>query len=170
MSLTRIDPMVAVRRMAVARAVSVTGSLAAYAALVDLMFRETDGSSVYLSATVILTIGAVGLLEPLGGWIADRMDRRAALIGSDAVGALAFVAMAFVDDPGPLLFVAFISALAETPFRAGSVAAVPALVGDDAMLAKANGWIGIGSNIGITVGPALGGLWPGGSAPSPSSC
>ena len=154
-------PMVAIRRLAVARAISTTGSLAAYAALIDLMFRITDGSSVYLAATVMLTIGAVGLLEPFGGWIADRMDRRVALIGSDLAGAVAFVAMAFVGEPGLLLALAFLSAVAETPFRAGSVAAVPALMGDESMLAKANGWIGMGTNIGITVGPALGGLLAG---------
>ena len=151
-------PLVAIRRLATARAISVTGSLAAYAALVDLIFRKTGGSSIYLAATVMLTIGAVGLLEPIGGWVADHLDRRRVLIGSDLAGAVAFVAMAFVADPKPLLVVAFISAVVETPFRAGSVAAVPALVGDDAMLARANGWIGIGTNLGITVGPALGGV------------
>ncbi len=151
-------PEVAIRRLAAARAISVMGSLAAYAALVDLMFRRTGGSSLYLSATVMLTIGASGLLEPFGGWLADKMDRRRALIWSDLAGSLAFVAMAFIQEPATLLVVAFISALAETPFRAGSVAAVPALVGDDAMLAKANGLIGIGTNLGIMVGPAVGGL------------
>jgi MFS family permease len=157
MSEAPTTPMTAVRRLAVARAISVLGSLAAYAALVDLMFRLTDGSSFYLSATILLTIGAVGLLEPLGGWVADRFDRRLTLIWSDLAGALAFLAMAYVDDPGPLLVVAFLSAVVETPFRAGSVAAVPALVGDESLLAKANGWIGMGTNLGITVGPALGG-------------
>jgi MFS family permease len=154
-------PMVAIRRLAVARAISATGSLAAYAALIDLMFDITDGSSVYLSATVMLTIGAGGLLEPLGGWVADRWDRKAVLIWSDLVSTVAFVVMAFVAGPGALLVLAFLSALAETPFRAGSVAAIPALVGDEASLAKANGWIGVGTNIGIMLGPPIGGVLAG---------
>jgi MFS family permease len=152
-------PLVAVRRLALARFISVAGSMAAYTALIDLMYVQTDGSSWVLAATVLLTIGAVGLFEPLGGWVADRMDRKQALIWSDLAGAAAFVAMAFVtDEPALLLFVALISAVVETPFRAGSVAAVPALVGDGSLITKANGWIGVGTNLGLTLGPAAGGL------------
>jgi predicted MFS family arabinose efflux permease len=83
------------------------------------------------------------------------------MIWSDLISTAAFVAMAFAVGPNALLVLAFLSALSETPFRAGSVAAIPALVGDEAMLSKANGWIGIGTNIGIMVGPPIGGLLAG---------
>ena len=151
-------PIVAVRRLAVARCISVAGSMAAYTALIDLVYRRTHGSTLYLSATILLTIGAVGLLEPVGGVLADRFDRKRVLIWSDLVSAALFVLLAFVHAPWQLLAVALLTALAETPFRAGSVASVPNLVGDDDLIAKANGWIGVGSNLGITLGPAAGGV------------
>ncbi|MGZ4148481.1 MAG: MFS transporter [Actinomycetota bacterium] len=151
-------PFVAVRRLAVARCISVAGSMAAYTALIDLVYRRTHGSTVYLSATILLTIGAVGLLEPVGGAVADRFDRKRVLIWSDLVSAALFVVLALVHAPWQLLTVALMTAVAETPFRAGSVAAVPNLVGDDELIARANGWIGVGSNLGIMLGPALGGV------------
>ena len=150
-------PIAAVRRLAVARCISVAGSMAAYTALIDLVYRRTDGSTLYLSATILLTIGAVGLLEPVGGVLADRYDRKLVLIWSDLASGALFIVLALVHSPAMLLLVALLTALAETPFRAGSVAAVPNIVGEDALIAKANGWIGIGSNLGITLGPALGG-------------
>jgi len=132
--------------------------MAAYAALIDLVYRRTNGSTIYLSLTVLLTIGAVGLLASLGGALADRVDRKKVLIGSDLVGALLFLLLAVVGAPWVLLVVAFLTAVAETPFRTGSIAAVPSVVQDERLIAKANGWIGVGANIGITLGPALGGI------------
>jgi predicted MFS family arabinose efflux permease len=154
----RTPPIVAVRRLAVARCISVTGSMAAYAALIDLVYRRTNGSTIYLSLTVLLTIGAVGLLASLGGTLADRADRKRVLIGSDLASALLFLVLAVVGAPWLLLAVAFLTAVAETPFRTGSIAAVPSVVQDERLIAKANGWISVGANIGITLGPALGGI------------
>jgi MFS family permease len=154
----RTPPEVAIRRLAVSRFISVTGSMAAYTALIDLVYVETDGSTLFLSLTILLTIGAVGLFEPLGAIVADRWDRKRALIWSDLVGTSLFALLALTREPAALLTVALLTAVAETPFRAGSVAAIPNLVDDEALIAKANGWVGVGSNLGITVGPALGGV------------
>jgi MFS family permease len=57
----------------------------------------------------------------------------------------------------PLLLLAFLAAVAETPFFPAASAAVPNLVptGD---LAWANSTIAFGSNVGYLVGPALGGV------------
>jgi predicted MFS family arabinose efflux permease len=162
----RTPPEVAIRRLAVARFISVTGSMAAYTALIDLVYRETDGSTLYLSLTILLTIGAAGLFEPVGAVVADHWDRKKALIWSDLIGTSLFALLTLTREPAALLGVALLTAIAETPFRAGSVAAIPNLVDDDRLIAKANGWIGVGSNLGITVGPALGGLlvaWVGAS-------
>lgn len=154
----RTPPEIAIRRLAVSRFVSVTGSMAAYTALIDLVYVETDGSTLFLSLTILLTIGAVGLFEPLGAVVADRWDRKKALIWSDLIGTSLFALLTLTREPVLLLAVALLTAIAETPFRAGSVAAIPNLVDDDRLIAKANGWIGVGSNLGITLGPALGGV------------
>jgi MFS family permease len=154
----RTPPEAAVRRLALSRFISVTGSMAAYTALIDLVYVETDASTMYLSLTILLTIGAVGLFEPLGAVVADRWDRKKALIWSDLIGTSLFALLALTREPAALLAVALLTAIAETPFRAGSVAAIPNLVDDERLIAKANGWVGVGSNLGITLGPALGGV------------
>lgn len=154
----RTPPDVAIRRLAASRFISVAGSMAAYTALIDLVYVETDGSTLFLSLTILLTIGAVGLFEPLGAFVADRWDRKRALIWSDLVGTSLFALLALTREPVVLLGVALLTAIAETPFRAGSVAAIPNMVEDERLIAKANGWVGVGSNLGIAIGPALGGL------------
>lgn len=163
----RTPPEVAIRRLAISRFVSATGSMAAYTALIDLVYVETDASTVFLSLTILLTIGAAGLFEPLGAVVADRWDRKKALIWSDLIGTSLFGLLTLTREPAALLLVALLTAIAETPFRAGSVAAIPNLVDDERLIAKANGWIGVGSNLGITVGPALGGLLVAWLGPSP---
>jgi predicted MFS family arabinose efflux permease len=154
----RTPPRVAVRRLAIARFISTFGSMAAYTALIDLIWRKTDGSTVLLSVTILLTMGAQGLFGPIGGGIADRWDRKRVLIASDVAGAALFVALAFVHVPWAIMLVALLTSIARTPFRAGSVAAIPNLVEDETLIAKANGWMSIGANLGITVGPAVGGI------------
>jgi predicted MFS family arabinose efflux permease len=151
-------PNVAIRRLAVARFISVGGSMAAYTALIDLVFRRTDGSTVALSLAVLLTMGAVGLFGPVGGAIADRWDRRRAMIASDLAGGALFVALALAGPVWLVLAVAFLTAVAATPFRAGSTAAIPNLVQDRALITRANGRLAVGSNLGITLGPAIGGV------------
>jgi predicted MFS family arabinose efflux permease len=64
--------------------------------------------------------------------------------------------MAFVHEPVWLLVVAFLSALAESPFLAASAAAIPNLVDED-RVAWANGLLGVGRNVGILIGPLIGG-------------
>jgi predicted MFS family arabinose efflux permease len=150
--------MAAIRRLAIARFISVVGSLAAYTALIDLVFRRTNGSPIALSITILLTIGATGIFGPFGGLLADRWDRKLAMIASDLAGAALFAVMAFVGPIEATVAVALLTAIASTPFRAGSTAAVPNLVDDDALVAKANSWLGIGANFGIVFGPAIGGV------------
>ena len=154
----RTPPNVAIRRLAVARFISVGGSMAAYTALIDLVFRRTHGSTAILSLTVLLTMGAAGLFGPIGGVVADRWDRRRAMIGSDLVSGALFVVLAFVGPMWLILTVAFLTAVAATPFRAGSTAAIPNLVQDEALIARANGHLWIGTTLGITLGPAIGGV------------
>ena len=135
--------------------------MAAYTALIDLVFRRTHGSAAILSLTVILTMGAVGVFGPIGGVVADRWDRRRAMIASDLVGGALFLALAFVGPVWLLLTVALLTAAAAAPFGAGSTAAIPNLVQDESMIARANARLWIGTTLGITLGPAIGGALAG---------
>jgi len=157
----RTPPNVAIFRLAVARFISVGGSMAAYTALIDLVFRRTHGSTVALSLTVLLTMGAVGIFGPIGGVIADRWDRKRAMIASDVLGGAFFLVLAFVGPVWLILTVGLLTAAAAAPFGAGSTAAIPNLVGDEALLARANARLGVGTTLGITLGPAIGGVLAG---------
>ena len=148
-------PRSAVRRLAVARLISITGGAAAYTALMFTVYERTH-SAAWLSATLFLTFGVSGFAAPVGGWIGDRFDRKRVMIASDLLGVACFGAMALAHDPAWLLGLAFGSALVETPFCSDSGAAIPNLV-EPKELGWANGMVSLGKNVGIMVGPAAGG-------------
>jgi MFS family permease len=150
-------PRTAVRRLALARVISVTGSAAAYTALMFEIYDQT-GSSVWLAAALIVTEGVTGVVGPLASVLGDRFDRRTVMIVSDLAAAVCFAGMAVVaGSPGPLVFIAFLSALTEAPFWPASSAAIPNLVPQD-QVGWANSLVAIGRNVGIMVGPAVGGI------------
>jgi MFS family permease len=150
------EPRTAVRRLALARLISVTGGAAAYAAL-NFAIYERTGSATWIAAALFLTFGTVGFVSPVAGFIGDRFDRRRVMIVSDLLGAACFLGMGLAQDPGLLLVFAFLSALAEAPFFSASSAAIPNLV-PDSQIGWANGMVSLGRNAGILIGPALGGL------------
>jgi MFS family permease len=148
----------AVRRVALSRLISVTGSAAAYTALMATIYERTDHSPWWLAVTLLLTFGIGGLLGPVAGHLGDIFDRRRVMLVSDLASAAFFLGMALVGSPLALLGFAFGSAVADLPFLAASRAAIPSLVDDEADLAWANSWVSIGVNAGITLGPVLGGV------------
>ena len=87
------EPRTAVRRLALARVISVTGSAAAYTALMFEIYDQT-GSSVWLAAALIVTEGVTGLVGPLASVLGDRFDRRTVMIVSDLAAAACFAGMA----------------------------------------------------------------------------
>jgi MFS family permease len=145
----------AVRRVAVARAISLTGSQAAFAALAYIVYRLTDESAAWLSLTLLLTMGVQGLVQPIASWFGDRFDRRRVLVVSDLLAATGFVALAFARTPGQLVAIACLTAILESPVWAVAAAAVPNLIDED-HLAWANGQVTIGRNLGSFAGPLLG--------------
>ncbi|HYU94511.1 MAG TPA: MFS transporter [Actinomycetota bacterium] len=153
---THTSPKAAVRRLATARLISITGGAAAYTALMFTVYERTR-SPAWLSATLLLTFGVNGFVAPLAGAIGDRFDRRRVMIVSDLGGVAAFAVMAFAGDPAWLLALAFVSAVVETPFWMASAAAIPNMV-EPSELSWANGLISLGRNAGVMVGPAIGGV------------
>ena len=105
----------AVRRLALARLISITGGAAAFAALNFTVYERT-GSAAWLSASLLLTFGVAGVFAPLGGVLGDRFDRRKVMIASDLAGAACYAAMAFAHEPWLLIAVGFVAAVVETPF------------------------------------------------------
>ena len=146
----------AVRRIALARLVDVTGSGAAFAALAFIMFRLTDRSASWVSWTLLLTIGVQGFVQPVASWLGDRFDRRRVLVASSLLAAAGFVAMTAARTPAQLLVLACLTAILEAPILSVSSSVIPNLV-DDEDLAWANGQVALGRNVGSLLGPIVGG-------------
>ena len=145
----------AVRRVAAARGISLTGSQAAFAALAYIVYRLTNESAAWLSVTLLLTMGMQGLVQPVASWFGDRFDRRRVLVVSDLLAAGGFVALAFARTPGQLVAIACVTAILEAPVWAVAAAAIPNLIDED-HLSWANGQVAIGRNLGSFAGPLLG--------------
>ena len=145
-----------VRRLAAARLISLTGSQAAFTALLFVLYRRT-ASTGWVAAALFLTFGTAGLLSPVAGSLGDRFDRRRVMIASEVAGALCFASLAFVRSPLAMVELAFLAAVTGSPFLSAAGAAIPNLVGPDE-LAWANGTVAVGSNVGYLAGPVLGGL------------
>jgi MFS family permease len=148
-------PRSAVRRLATARLISITGGAAAYAALNFTIFEKT-GSASWVAVSLLLTFGVMGFIGPPAGILGDRFDRRKVMIGSDLAGAFCFGMMALSSEPAWLLPWAFLSAVAEAPFFSASEAAIPNVAGPE-LTTWANSLISASRLSGIAVGPALGG-------------
>jgi MFS family permease len=148
-------PRTAVRRLATARIISITGGAAAYTALNFTIFDRT-GSAAWVALSLLLTFGVTGFVVPPAGILGDRFDRRKVLIASDLAGAACFAMMAVSSEPAWLLPWAFLSAIAEAPFWSASEAAVPNVAGPE-LTTWANSLLGASRMAGIAIGPALGG-------------
>src|SRR5262245_13620099 len=148
-------PRSAVRRLATARLISLTGGAAAYAALNFTVFEKT-GSASWVAVSLLLTFGVQGFIGPPAGMLGDRFDRRTVMIVSDLAGAFCFGMMALSSEPAWLLPWAFLSAVAEAPFFSASEAAIPNVAGPE-LTTWANSLLGASRLSGIAIGPALGG-------------
>jgi MFS family permease len=148
-------PRIAIRRLAAARVVSITGSEAGWIALMVAVFAATH-STVWMSAALFAVVGAEGIFTSLLGVLGDRADRRRVMIGSELAAAGVAGAMALTSSPAALIGLALLLAVAQSPYFSASSAAVPNLV-PAADVPWANSTISIGRNAGALLGPILGG-------------
>ena len=110
-----------------------------------------------MSAAIFSSVVASVASAPLAGWIGDRFDRRAVLIGSDAAAAVVSLAMAATADRAAALVVLLgVSSVAQSPFAPASAAALPNVV-PETQLAKANALIAATGSAAYLVGPLAGG-------------
>jgi MFS family permease len=148
----------AVRRLATARLISITGGAAAFIALNFTLYVETR-STAWVAAGLVATFGVQGIVGPFAGVLGDRFDRRRVMIISDLLGAVFYLAMATVtEQPALLILFGLGAAIVELPFESSSAAAIPNLAGERD-LAKANSLVSIGRYAGIALGPAIGGVF-----------
>jgi MFS family permease len=157
-------PRTAVRRLATARIISITGGAAAYTAL-NFTILEQTGSAAWVAVSLLLTFGVTGFVVPPAGILGDRFDRRKVLILSDLAGAACFAMMALSSEPAWLLPWGFLSAVAEAPFWSASDSAIPNVAGPE-LTTWANSLLGASRLAGVAIGPALGGALLATTSPS----
>lgn len=159
----RPSPRRRVRRLALAHAVSVSGSQAAQVAVVYVVYSATR-SGAWVIAALAASISVNGLLGPASGWVADHLDRRQTMTLSEVGAGLVYLGMVFTRQPVFLVLGALGAAVVGSPFRSASAAAVPNLVADRD-LAWANGQLGAAFNLALVAGPLLGGALVAASGP-----
>jgi MFS family permease len=155
-----------VRRLALGRLISLMGGSAAYIALVATLYERT-GSAAWVSAALFAGVVGSVLGAPGAGYLGDRYDRRRVLIGSDLASALVCAGLALTAEPAALVVLFGLLAVVTSPFEPASGAAMPALVGEEA-LARANALVAATSSAGYLLGPLAGGLLLGAGASAPS--
>jgi MFS family permease len=146
----------AVRRLALGRLISIAGTDASGIALGWALYEQT-GSAMWISFSLLLTIGGGSLLGPIGGWIADRVDRRRLMIACEATSALLFLLLVFMHSPAALLAVSVFATASGAAFGPAAGAAVAHLA-DERELAWANGVLSTGGNLGRMGGRLAAGL------------
>jgi MFS family permease len=142
-------------RLAVARSLGATGSITVNTAVVYTLYDRT-ASTAWIAAYFLVTFAGYGVLQPLGGALADRYDRRLLLIAANLGGAASYAALAFVTRPLGIIVIALVSTVLLAPFLPASRAAVPNLV-DAGDLTWANGVVARTFSISVVAGPIVGG-------------
>ena len=145
----------ALRRLAVARAISVAGSEAAYIALIALVLERT-GSASWVAAALVAMFVVQALASPVAGLLGDRVDRRRLMIASDLTAAACFCALPLAGAPWLIVLLSAGAAVAKSPFIPASQAAVPNLVGME-RVEWANGLLTKYRMVGHLAGPLAGG-------------
>jgi MFS family permease len=146
-----------VTSLAVARAISVTGSRAASIAWVAVIFDRSGGSGAWVAALVLTQFATSVLVGPWAGAIGDRFDRRAVMIVSDLSSAGVFVAVAFSHSAIALVVLGGVCSIVGAPFGPASSAFLVMLV-PEAERARATAARASGVAIGTVLGGTLGGV------------
>ena len=147
------------RRLYLAQLISFGGDWFMTVALFGLVDRLT-GSAVFVALTITVPELAFFLLSPVGGALADRLDRRRLMIAADLARSALCLPLLLVDSPDTvwLVFVLLASISVFTAcFEPASSAAIPNVV-DPEDLAAANSLVGSAWGTMLAVGAALGGL------------
>jgi MFS family permease len=129
-------------------------------ALAVLVYEVTNSATVVAALTFVRLLPFV-LFLPLSGFLADRGNRRALMIGSDVGRGVCMLGLLLVGSEGafwaafPLVFAATVFS---SLFEPAMNAVLPGLVGDEDRLAQANGLWSQMESVSLILGPALGGV------------
>jgi MFS family permease len=137
--------------------ISSTGSIAAYVALVAVVYDRSGHSGIWIAVALVVGFGVSALLGPWAGHIGDRYDRRKVMIASDLVAAVAFVGIAFAHSLPLLVVLAGVASAAEVPSGPAAGALLVMVVPEDRRT-WATGTRSSSGSAGTFLGGAFGGF------------
>ena len=151
------------RRLLAARTISNLGNGISPIALAFGVLALPGATPTSLSLVLAAQALPLVIMLPLGGVIADRMGRARVIATTDIVLSAVVMTMAVLFLTGnatvPLLIVlSFVSGILNGLWYPAFTGLVPDVVKEEEHLQPANAYVGIGSNIGLIVGNAVGGL------------
>ena len=130
---------------------------------------EATGSSVWVSATVVVRVVPLVLGGSFAGLLADRVDRRRLMVLSDLLRAASMGTIAMVAAlDGPIVLVVAlvgVTTLAGMPYFPAFYASLPRLV-PERELASANSLVSTIECLSLVVGPGIGGLLVASASPA----
>jgi MFS family permease len=146
------------RALFFASVISLGGDWFLWVAINGLIFTAT-GEALYVGLAILAQESAFFLASPIGGVLADRLDRRKLMIVCDVARAVVCVAFLLVGEDTIWLAYVLLPVLATfaAPFDPASTAATPNLV-DPEDLPAANALNGSLWGTMLAVGAGLGGL------------
>jgi MFS family permease len=143
--------------LSASRLISITGSFAAYVALVAVIYDRSNHSGAWVAAGLTVSMIVSALSGPWAGHLGDRFDRRQVMIASDLVGAGTFVGIAFVHSLVLLIVLAAIAAAAQSPFGPAAQAMLVTLVPEE-QRTWATATRSASASAGVFLGGAIGGF------------
>jgi MFS family permease len=146
------------RRLLGASVFSQTGDWLYNVALLVFVYEAT-GSAGWVALVSGLRLAPFVLFAPVGGVIADRVDRKWCLVVSDVLraGLMVLLTLAAVSDLHVIVpaLVAFLASTAGSAYMPALVALVPDLVGERELVA-ANSAASLVENVSTVAGPMIG--------------
>lgn len=143
--------------LSASRLISITGSFAAYVALVAVIYDRSHHSGAWVAAGLTVSMVVSALSGPWSGHLGDRFDRRQVMIASDLVGAATFVGIAFVHSLVLLIMFAAVAAAAQSPFGPAAQAMLVTLVPEE-QRTWATATRSASASAGVFLGGAIGGF------------
>jgi MFS family permease len=141
----------------IARAVSVTGDRAALVAV--LVYGAARQDAAIVVSLILLAYSLPSIFAPLSGALADRVDKRRAMVYCNILQLVFFSCVAALLPPVAFLLALLLAAAAvNTVFVSAATAAIPQLAGMN-QLVRANAWNNIAMNIQAAAGPIVGGVF-----------
>lgn len=147
------------RRLYLAQLISFSGDWFLVVALFGLV-HDLTGSQVLVGLTIAVQELSFFVFSPLGGVLADRLDRRRLMIVADLIRAALTLGFLLVADRGDVWLVYALLASVSVftaAFEPASSAAIPNLV-DREELGPANSLVGSAWGMMLAIGAAIGGL------------